>query len=33
MRWIDGDTALTGLDLAPYDALALFLHHRRARIA
>ena len=33
MRWIDGDTALTGLDLAPYDALALFLHHRRARIS
>jgi hypothetical protein len=33
MRWVDGDTALTGLDLASYDGLALFLHHRRARIS
>lgn len=33
MRWIDGDAALSGLALAPYDALALFLHHRRSRIS
>jgi 8-oxo-dGTP pyrophosphatase MutT (NUDIX family) len=34
MHWLTGDAALTGgVPLAAYDALALFLHHRRDRIS
>jgi 8-oxo-dGTP pyrophosphatase MutT (NUDIX family) len=34
MRWLPGDAALGGGEnLAAYDALALFLHHRRGRVA
>ncbi len=33
LDWVDGATALTALPLAPYDALALFLHRGRARLS
>lgn len=32
MRWVAGAEALATLPVTPYDSVALFLHHARARI-